>query len=331
MHAIPDRITRRVALSRLAGLAALPWALPALGGEDEKKDRRSGRIYLGTGGPGGNTPPEASGILVVDPKEESWVRIAPVDYVLAKGSPDGKRVLAFRQRPREGRGLFVIDASGGDPPRKIAEGSITRFAWSPDGSEVVYGDRKDDGSYRTYRIRADGNGREELPIPTTDIVMAWSRDGLWFATSSRRGMKATDSVLRAEYSTYLMHPDGTGERRLLEAGESRNVLDFSPDGKTLLLAVHELGEGLAIRSTHLDMIGVDGRGRRTFLGPRGRERPSQAAWSPDGAELAVNYLDSGDPGADATTTRLEIVSLDGKRSRRLNVLNGIPFGLWDWR
>jgi Tol biopolymer transport system component len=328
-------MTRRDALARLAGLAAVASAATSRG-EDEGAERPPARIYVTVPGRRGEAPPEVAGVLAVDPKDGTWVRVASAEYSIPRVSPDGRKVLCTRQRLANGQplGLHVCDARGDDPPRKIADGPLRHYSWSPDGMRIFCVERRDDGGSRTFRMNADGNGRDELPIPATETIVACSRDGRWFATLSARG---AEGPLSTKLEVNLMHPDGSGVRRLLDAGESRVVLGFSPDGRDLLFTRYDRDENGIIRSARLEMIGVDGKDWRIFLKPRGKAYPIQAAWSPDGKEIAVNdYEDDGKAGERRTldtkiTTRIEIVSADGQRSRRLDVLDGIPFGLWDWR
>jgi dipeptidyl aminopeptidase/acylaminoacyl peptidase len=84
------------------------------------------------------------------------------------------------------RGVYGLDPSTGDvraiiPPR--ASQDIHGFAWSPDGSQLVYGvfDPKSEVvSARTYVMSADGTGDRRLdqhPEAIADFHVAWSNDG----------------------------------------------------------------------------------------------------------------------------------------------------------
>jgi Tol biopolymer transport system component len=327
MRSMPVRITRRDALARIAGLAALASAATGRG-EDDKTERPPARIYVSVSARRGGVPPEMAGILAVDPKDGTWTRIAPEPFDAPRVSPDGRMILCRRVNPLEEQGLYVVDARGDGPPKRIAEGLILRMFWSPDGSQVVFEQRE---TSKIVRINADGSGRTELPIPGRETVLAWSRDGLWFATQSARD----DEVALAVRPVYLMHPDGTGERRLLDGGEARVVHGFSRDGRDLLFTTYDVEEAGPLKFARLELIGLDGKDRRTFLESRGHEHPVQAAWSPDGKQLVVFYredrVEAGEPlTIDKIIFHLEVVFADGKRPRRLDVLEGIPFRLGDW-
>ena len=63
----------------------------------------------------------------------------------------------------------------------------------------------------TWRFNVDGSGAVKLPIPETDEVDDWSPDGRWLVTVSDRHPPHGSG-----YQLYLMHPDGTDQRRLTE-------------------------------------------------------------------------------------------------------------------
>lgn len=84
------------------------------------------------------------------------------------------------------RGIYGLDPSTGDvraiiPPR--ASQDIHAFAWSPDGSQLVYGAHDPTSeviSARTYVISADGTDDRRLdqhPESIADFHVAWSNDG----------------------------------------------------------------------------------------------------------------------------------------------------------
>jgi hypothetical protein len=137
----------------------------------------------------------------------------------------------------------------------------------------------------------------------------------------------------------LLHPDGTGVRRVLEPGVAEKRLvgigpRLSPDGRSVAF-VHAVWEGDARRAS-IEVIGVDGEGRRTLLKPDGPEVPFAAIWSPDGNELAVWLQEDrnrpGEPRRISNTSNIcEIVGADGKNRRRLPILDGVRFIVDDWR
>jgi Tol biopolymer transport system component len=335
MRRIHGAITRRDAIARLAaGGAALAWA--SKGRADDEKERPPARIYVSTSGRQGEYPPEVSGILAIDPKDGTWTQVLPESYLYSRVSPDGRWLLCIRSRPVADRGVYVYDMRGGDPPRKVADFGTARAFWSGDGAHVILNEfSRDFAERKLVRLNRDGSGRVELPIPATENLLAVSPDGRWFLTGSRRPPK--DGEAPNKHRTYLMHPDGTGDRLLLETDRINNFHAFSPDGRTLIYTLLERdGNGPFHGPYRIEMIGVDGKDRRTFLDHDGDEGPYTAVWSPDGKELAVLFredrLEKGEEvSRDKTATRLEIIGADGKRRRRLDVLKDIRFFPSDWR
>ncbi|HWE40384.1 MAG TPA: WD40 repeat domain-containing protein [Isosphaeraceae bacterium] len=332
MQPILDPINRRAALARLAGGAALAVSATSRGAIDDDGKRPPARIFAFTFDRMGATPQPISGIVSIDPEDGTWTKVAPTSYTRPRASPDGRLVLCFRMAVPPDDGLYLCDSDGGEPPRKLAGGQITDYCWSPDGKEILFSERTM-VDFKTWRMKPDGTGRVEVPIAENDSVLDWSPDGRWLLTASWRGVEQKSLRAINARAVYLVHPDGTGERRLFEPSPFRPAFRFSPDAKTVVFHRPTVARGGPYR---LEMIDVDGKEARTFLGPREHEGPVQAVWSPDGKELAVLYMsDDGQPitvdTIEKLTYHLEIVSADGKRSRRHDVLEGIRFGLGDWR
>jgi Tol biopolymer transport system component len=131
-------------------------------------------------------------------------------------SPDGRRIAFTEWNACEGGTadvrVRVVDASG-RPARDLALLPGTRFGahddyaapvWSPNGGRIVFLDGGD------LRIAARSGShvrrlaRASLSIWDYDPP-AWSPDGTWLAFTNGRGAKG---------DLYVVHPDGTGLRRV---------------------------------------------------------------------------------------------------------------------
>jgi dipeptidyl aminopeptidase/acylaminoacyl peptidase len=104
---------------------------------------------------------------------------------------------------------------------------------------------------------------------------AWSPDGTWIAYSR----DYTGTPVR---EIWLVHPDGTGARRLTKLNASANTPAWSPDGKTIAFSDDAGDVGFKLWE-----IGADGRGAKR-LTTSADQQELDPAWSPDGATLAYS-------------------------------------------
>jgi Tol biopolymer transport system component len=161
---------------------------------------------------------------------------------------------------------------------------------------------------------------KQLPIPETDEPDDWSRDGKWIVTVSDRHPPHGSG-----YQLYLMHPDGTGERRLTEGGLNCYP-KFSHDGKRL---AHYRSKS---RLGRLAVMDVDGSNSKEILTEKedGSGAPDHASWSPDSKWLAVKLHDwqvqtTAEGKKEKVNKfgegndRIEIISADGSHRRPLDL------------
>lgn len=275
-----------------------------------------------------------SGVIAIDPNTGAWEKIGDFGYRF-QISPDGTRYLycTFRQPMNASKthisDIWVTDAKGGTPVR-IAEDASCPL-WSPDGKEVLYfkgKDSEDTGSRGPTRLYdLETKQAKKLPIPETDEVDDWSREGNWFVTVSDRHPPHGSG-----YQLYVMHPDGTGERRLTE-GALNCYPKFSPNGKRI---VYERSAG----AFSVWVVDIDGSNRKQVMieNADGSDAPDHASWSPDGEWLVVKVFNwqtrttdagkkekfhSGGEGND----RIAILAPDGTNRRPLP-LKGVLKTSW---
>jgi Tol biopolymer transport system component len=160
-----------------------------------------------------------------------------------------------------------------------------------------------------------------LPVPETDQVEDWSLTGNWLVTMSDR-----HPPFGRGYQLYVMHPDGTGEKRLTEGAGTNGNARFSPDGKRIVY-LHQRGRD------SLWVVHTDGSNAKQILRVEndGSNDPHSACWSPDGKWLAVHIMareartENGRTVwrlPDTPNERIEIVTPDGAR-RGVLKLNGV--------
>ena len=130
--------------------------------------------------------------------------------------------------------LWTCALAGGARPKRVIrlEGQRAGAAGLVgDGKQIILSVGTHDESrkqwvFETFRINADGTGREPLKIPSQDGVQDWSPDGAWVVTTSSRNAKIG-------WQLYVMHPDGSDQRQVTEGGNPFYAR-FSPDGRRLL-------------------------------------------------------------------------------------------------
>ncbi|KAG0502642.1 hypothetical protein HPP92_002714 [Vanilla planifolia] len=105
---------------------------------------------------------------------------------------------------------------------------------SPDGKWVVFrsGRSGHKNLYIMDAVEGESAGIYQLTTgPWTDTMCNWSPDGEWIAFASDRHKPGSGS-----FSIYMVHPNGTGLRRVVHSGEGgrTNHPWFSPDSKSLV-------------------------------------------------------------------------------------------------
>ena len=267
------------------------------------------------------------GNIVIDPNTGAWEKIGDLGHNFAL-SPDGTRALYCTFRPQadasksSSSDIWMADLKGGKPVQ-IAEDAILPH-WSPDGKSVLYFKGKDseEGGWRrpTWLLDLATMQAKQLPIPETDEPDDWSREGNWLVTVSDRHPPHGSG-----YQLYVMHPDGTGERRLTEGGLNCYP-EFSPDGKRLVYKRNKSRLGRLI------VVNVDGSNSKEIMieDADGTACPEKASWSPDGKSLVVKVFKwqtrTSDQGtkekfvmAGGGSDHLEIVAPDGSNRRTLHL------------
>ena len=210
-----------------------------------------------------------------------WDRTTQSSIPLAAGyapalSPDGRR-LAFLSGQDDALvwsvgspQLLVVMTLDGREVRQVASGTIAGAPrWSPDGRRLAF---IENGALSVVEV--DGPGRWRLGEDRSDP--AWSPDGSRIAFLQSGGRSV---------GLYTISADGTDERRITSVtvgGGSRDLWDQSvarsPDGSMLLY-----------RCGGICVVGLDGQ--PVALPAFAARYGYSAAWSPDGARIAILTVD----------------------------------------
>jgi Tol biopolymer transport system component len=153
--------------------------------------------------------------------------------------------------------------------------TITPWAYSPDGTHIVYNgyERGDAGDYAIYVSNADGSGVTDLtsmyldPVENNQGEPVWSPDGTKIAFDN-------DSNDPSMQGIYLMNIDGTNVHKIADGGFPA----WSPDGQSVVFEA-AAGEGNDVFS-----VSIDGSHLTRLTHTAAIE--SLPTWSPDGAKIA---------------------------------------------
>jgi Tol biopolymer transport system component len=196
------------------------------------------------------------------------------------GSPDGKRiaftlftwaypvtVATWTAAGSQSR-IWVVNADGTGlrPVSALSTGLDTDPVWSPDSRKLAWTSERGLGTVVVSDLSLGALGTAVSPLGLDAGWPRWSPDGRDIAFVAYDLQEA----LSYPPDLWLVHPDGTGGRRLLVGADQPS---WSPDSRYLVV----------IRGSFVAV--VDRRTGRARLVP-GTERCYFPAWSRDGKQLA---------------------------------------------
>ena len=327
---------------KLGAAGAAACAMPTLhlaeaDGPADDRPAPVGKIYVNVSFVNGPEPRDRDrGIFAINPDTGAHERLRDLENSI-RLTRDGRTIAVVRHgKSAGGQDPDLVGVWTGDTDGQGALRPITDFpgtvSWSPDGKQLIVAhwlSNADDDAMRfeTWRFNADSTGATQLPIPETDEVDDWSPDGDWLVTVSDRHPPHGRG-----YQLYVMHPDGTGQRRLTEGPGLNVYARFSPDGKQIAYH-HQDRDGDSIW-----IVDRDGKGRRRVLAEENDVAPQFCCWSPDGKRLAITLetwqrdeqnrkvLGLGD-----SNPQIVIVDIDGKNRRTLDLPHADWIGTPSWR
>jgi TolB protein len=218
----------------------------------------------------------------------------------ARSASQGSELIAFTRED----GIYVM-RSDGSGVRALWHGRhAANLTWAPDGRTLAFDAR------RSFKVRSsiwvvDAQGAHLVRVVSSAASPTWSPDGRRIAFT-RLGTPANEN--RYKRAIWVVNPDGSGMRRLLslnrlgrdlEVSPGPNSLDWSPDGRRIVLSAY--GGWLA----WIYVVNVDGTHVRR-LSERGWAWDDDPEWSPDGRKIA--YF--GTPGLRIGPNTSEILVTD---------------------
>ena len=229
-------------------------------------------------------------------------------------SPDGERVALERDLSSTGTGSFDIWIY--ELKRKLMTrltfgpiGNI-RPVWSPDGRQIAFASRPDQGVYQLFRKNADGAGTEEQMTrgPYNRHPTSWSPDGRYLLFREQHPRTGVD--------IWLLPLEG--DHKPIPFAQSRfneDAAQFSPDGKWIAYSSDETGR------PEIFIQPFPATGAKWQVSDQGGELPK---WRRDGKDL---YFYSGGK-IRAAPLRLQAGRVEIDRPRDLFALTRVTGPLY---
>jgi len=235
--------------------------------------------------------------------------------------------------------IALLPAAGGDAKEIVTGGQLPM--WSPDSKRISYffgGMRLADWALNwddaVVGIDEQGNIASQPSIIVSgygeDFPPAWSPDGKWIAFHSHRSQSPVPEYGAADSTDdiWLRRADDVHapEMRLTDFGWETGPAYWSPDGTKLLFNSWEHGQPGIDKLFLLTLQPDTERVVKAEKLPLPAEirSASWAAWSPDGAEIAIED-DRG--GQDRT---LWTIHADGSEPQKLLDYKGTTYDGIDW-
>src|SRR5499427_2056479 len=154
-------------------------------------------------------------------------------------SPDGASIVFTSERDGSAD-LYRVKADGSQIERLTDSPAYDdQAAFSPDGRQLVFVTTRNGGTADLWTMDLQTRRAKALTSgPGGDFRPSWSPDGRWIAFSSDRGSTMPFAHGRWEHlqlaDIYLVHPDGSGLKRLTEHGNFCGTPKWMADSRRVI-------------------------------------------------------------------------------------------------
>lgn len=224
-------------------------------------------------------------------------------FVLRPGitwSPNGQYI-AFAAKSKNKNTLYTLDVKR----RKLKKrfnfdlDGLFEPAWSPDGKRIAFSGLKD-GWSDIYVVDVETDALHRITHdPYDETNLSWSPDGKWIAMSSDNPDESLTFDGRkdfayGQYDIYVIRPDGSEMRRVVENEAKESYPKWGQDGKTLAYISDRTGVG------NIYVADIDGDEPEMVV-TNLLASALDFDWSPDGKKMAFTVFHNG--GYDVFTLR----------------------------
>ncbi|MBK8137830.1 MAG: PD40 domain-containing protein [Chloroflexi bacterium] len=239
-------------------------------------------------------------------------------------SPDGRQ-LAFigRRLPAGTPGIYVMNTDGTGlrivtPPPSPVRVRPNGLAWSPDGTELMYGAIGSGSSSFFYRFTVDSDEQVRIRFPGIEYEDRSLPHPYWSPDGSKvmvYGMRVDPQSNLSVWSLYLANADGTDAvpfPAITDEMRGYSFAAWSPDGQQVVLA----SLGSINDAFPLIVANADGSDARRLAG-HPPNYPHSPSWSPDGNQILFIAVEQG--VESMPEGELYVVDADGSNLRALNI------------
>jgi Tol biopolymer transport system component len=316
------RSARATTVAMVMSLALAPAAASAAVGRDASAGEQPWIAYQTSFHEATGFGPEGVWLIHPDGTDDHQVGLGAHDeQALPSWSPDGRK-LVFTTRGGDHEPLFEYSLAS-DRARQLfrCEGSCLgddEPAYSPDGRTVVFvrafGPLTAVGPADCSLWLGDvatGKVRRLTDNSSCDreVMPRWSPDGTRLTYYRERYDPVT--LETAATAVFVLRIATGQETRLTEWADDYGEPDWSPDGRSIVMASHPLHSfNFGSYSSNLFLIRPDGSGLRPLTGYVGDQRATQPRYTPDGRSIVFTAVSPTArelwiiPAAGGTTQRV---------------------------
>ncbi len=204
-------------------------------------------------------------------------------------SPD-KKFIAYTQEDAGKQSLWLkqVSETAGTELVKPLPKSYSYFTFAPDSNSIYFVAFDDTPFGKLYKIPILGGSPQKL-VENIDSNITFSPDATRFAFIRSITKEGSDQIVTAKI-------DGTEQKVLAERKKpefftlnTREGLDWSPDGKTIAVAAGKQD----VSGENMSVIEIDAEnGTEKSLTAQNWSRVGKVVWSKDGEEIYITAADS---------------------------------------